>query len=124
MAPSEQFRTDLVPPARVVWPRTHAGLAPVPPSLTLGPEPPDAARPAYCGPTVLLDFGRELFGGVRFRVGAAAPGTRLRLRLGESATEAITGSFVDRTLDAPPGAAVDVGPTGFRFLRLDLLDPA
>ena len=38
---------------------------------------------------ILLDFGRELHGGLRIVAGAGRSGTRVRLRLGESANEAL-----------------------------------
>ena len=38
-------------------------------------------------PGVLLDFGRELHGGVQLGVAAGAHGMRVRLRFGESVAE-------------------------------------
>lgn len=85
---------------------------------------------------ILLDFGQEMHGGLEFSVQKikGAKQVRMRIRFGESATEAMS------ELDGPTHATNDhavrdctvqvqelsmnpVGETGFRFVRLDLLTP-
>lgn len=83
---------------------------------------------------VLLDFGRELAGGLVYAVGAVtgAQTVQLRIRFGESATEAMSepggdgGATNDHacrdwTVDVGFLSTTTVGDTGFRFVRIDLL---
>ena len=113
------------PATRIVWPRDEAlpppGDPARPSTLTLG-DPAAPGAPAGVESSVVLDFGLERHGGVRFRVleirGAGS--CRLRVRLGESVSEAIAGSYADRALEVAPGSTVDVGETGFRFARVDV----
>lgn len=90
--------------------------------------------------SVLLDFGKELYGGIE--IAAAIRGEKkplkVRVRLGESASEAMsdcidnsfpgTGSATnehtlrDFTLEIPWLGTVEIGSSGFRFVRIDLLD--
>ena len=82
---------------------------------------------------ILLDFGRELHGGVSLGMSpGGTPGARLRLRFGESVSE--TASTVgdarhasndhalrDFELPVPRFGSIETGNTGFRFLRIDLV---
>ncbi len=78
---------------------------------------------------LLLDFGRELFGGVqiiahRTRENQAM---RLRIRFGESVSEAMGGPNMDHAihdtiLHVPWAGTAEIGNTGFRFVRIDTLD--
>ena len=90
--------------------------------------------------SVLLDFGKELCGGIE--IAAAIRGekkpVRVRIRLGESVSEAMSDcidnsvpgmgsatndhSLRDYTLELPWLGTVEVGNSGFRFVRIDLLD--
>lgn len=87
--------------------------------------------------SVLLDFGKEIHGGIEFsvqKVTGAEENARLRLRFGESVMEAMSeiGGEKNATNDH---AARDfevcvrelsmnaAGQTGFRFIRIDLLTP-
>lgn len=90
--------------------------------------------------SVLLDFGKEIYGGIE--IAAAIRGeqkpVRVRVRLGESATEAMSdvidnsvpgmGSATndhamrDFTLEIPWLGTIEIGNSGFRFVRIDLLD--
>ncbi|HCC86011.1 MAG TPA: alpha-L-rhamnosidase [Porphyromonadaceae bacterium] len=90
--------------------------------------------------SVLLDFGKELYGGIE--IAAAIRGekksVRVRIRLGESVSEAMSDcidnsvpgmgsatndhSLRDYTLELPWLGTVEVGNSGFRFVRIDLLD--
>ena len=84
---------------------------------------------------ILLDFGRELHGGVRL-LGASAEGCAypmVRLRFGESAAEAMTPLGVkgagndhavrDFTVPVPAMSDQEWGMTGFRFVYIELQDP-
>lgn len=85
-------------------------------------------------PSVLLDFGQELSGGAVLSVGAltGAEEVRLRVRFGESASEAMSepGGEHNATNDHACRdwllktrflSTIPVGETGFRFVRIDLL---
>ena len=82
---------------------------------------------------ILLDYGRELHGGIRLVCPQAAPGAKLRIRFGESATEALTPLGVknttndhavrDFTVDVPWLSDQEFGQTGFRFVYLELEEP-
>ncbi len=90
-------------------------------------------------PAVLLDFGRELHGGVQIAV-ADLEGSpkenrtvRVGVRFGESASEAMSDlggdkdatndhAIRDQTILLPWLGTAEFGNTGFRFVRLDLLD--
>jgi hypothetical protein len=88
--------------------------------------PASAAEP----PGILLDFGRELHGGIRLD----SPNhrkrepVRIRVRFGESASEAMGSPDNDHTVHdlealVPWYGHTEIGNTGFRFVRIDLLDP-
>lgn len=90
--------------------------------------------------SVLLDFGTELYGGIE--IAAAIRGKKkpikVRVRLGESVSEAMSDaidnsrpgmqsatnehSLRDFTLEIPWLGTVEIGNSGFRFVRVDLLD--
>ena len=90
--------------------------------------------------SVLLDFGTEIYGGIE--IAAAIRGDKkalkVRVRLGESVSEAMSNaidnsvpgmnsatndhSLRDFTLEIPWLGKIEVGNSGFRFVRIDLLD--
>jgi len=90
--------------------------------------------------SVLLDFGKELYGGIEIAAGIRGDKNpvRVRIRFGESVTEAMSdcidnsypgmGSATndhtlrDFTLEIPWLGTVEIGNSGFRFVRIDLLD--
>jgi alpha-L-rhamnosidase len=87
-------------------------------------------------PGILLDFGTELHGGLQLVTGIMqknAP-VKVRIRFGESASEAmadidtLSGATNDHAIrdfvvDLPWLGTLDIGNTGFRFVRIDLVDP-
>jgi alpha-L-rhamnosidase len=92
-------------------------------------------------PAILLDFGRELHGGIQLGGVDNNPGpapqhgktVRVRVRFGESAGEAMSElgdknsqtdhAIRDQIAYLPWLGTVEVGNTGFRFVRIDLIDP-
>lgn len=85
--------------------------------------------------SLLLDFGRELQGGIRIVTGQYPSGkpVRIRVRFGESASEAmceIDGmngacndhAIRDMEIILPWLGTLETGNSGFRFVRIDLLD--
>lgn len=90
--------------------------------------------------SVLLDFGKELYGGIEIAaaIRAEKKPLKVRIRLGESVSEAMSDcidntvpgmssatndhSLRDYTLELPWLGTIEVGNSGFRFVRIDLLD--
>ncbi len=82
---------------------------------------------------VLIDFGRELHGGVQLGMSpGGTAGSRIRLRFGESVSEAMSSigdgkhasndhALRDFEMPVPVFGSIEVGNTGFRFLRIDLV---
>ena len=80
---------------------------------------------------ILLDFGRELHGGVQIVTGACdgMSAIHARLRFGESVSEAMHAPMNDHAVHdteilLSPMGSQEYGQTGFRFARIDLLDDA
>ena len=123
-----------VAPQRIVWqsegesaPENSAALL----ALQRG-EASLAGKPQVRmkrGSSVLLDFGRELYGGIQI-CGGWSPGNkpvRVRVRFGESVSEAMTQpnqdhAIHDSTVLVPFLGVTEIGNTGFRFVRLDAVD--
>jgi hypothetical protein len=85
--------------------------------------------------SIILDYGRELHGALKLVVGSgSAANFRMRVRLGESVSEAcseIEGGTAtndhatrDIVLTVPRYGQIEIGNSGFRFARIDLLDEA
>ena len=85
--------------------------------------------------SLLLDFGRELQGGIRIVTGQYPSGRplKVRVRFGESASEAmcemdgVNGACNDHAIRdmeivLPWLGTLETGNSGFRFVRIDLLD--
>ena len=90
--------------------------------------------------SILLDFGTEIYGGIEIAAAIRAEkrALKVRVRLGESVSEAMSDcidnsvpgmssatndhSLRDYTLEIPWLGSVEVGNSGFRFVRIDLLD--
>lgn len=84
---------------------------------------------------ILLDFGKELHGGLQLVTGlmqAHGP-VKVRIRFGESVSEAMSDidtlkgatndhAIRDFTLEVPWLGELEIGNTGFRFVRIDLVD--
>jgi alpha-L-rhamnosidase len=140
---------SFVLPARVVWQSTEAGATVENPDrlLKTGSGQITLDNPAACvlrhrgkPPGILLDFGRELSGGLQIGVsdlkaaGEASKTVRLRVRFGESVSEAMSElgdeknstndhAVRDQTCLVPWLGTHEIGNTGFRFARIDLVEP-
>jgi alpha-L-rhamnosidase len=119
-----------IPPTRVVWTSAHnvAGaenlLRDDADVCKLSPAGAEADRAA-----ILIDFGTELHGGIRIHADAASVHrpTRVRIRFGESVAEAMgtpnnDHAIHDYTTEVAWMGRTEIGTTGFRFVRIDLLD--
>lgn len=85
-------------------------------------------------PSVILDFGREIHGGLSIGSSPATPiGSKVRIRFGESVAETCSeigerGATNDHAIrdgvyTLPMMGAMEIGNTGFRFVRIDGLTP-
>ncbi|MGC9359179.1 MAG: alpha-L-rhamnosidase C-terminal domain-containing protein [Anaerolineae bacterium] len=136
-----------VMPVRIVW-QTEGNAAPQHPEALLEAKDGQASLfpQRVCtlthrgqAPGILLDFGRELQGGVQITAIAATDTkpVRLRVRFGESVSEAMSDvdpdgipgqsylndhAIRDQTTLLPAIGSTEIGNTGFRFVRLDLVD--
>ena len=126
-------------PTRVVWSTNVTDAA-----LLLGPrhgQIPEGRFLAGSGCTlerkdgapsaILLDFGRELHGGIQIGNGLPKGRKRVRIRFGESVGEAMAEqgykgcqnehAIRDQELSLPWLGQLEFGNTGFRFVRIDAL---
>lgn len=87
-------------------------------------------------PGILLDFGKELHGGIELVTGMMdrKDPVKVRVRFGESVSEAMSeigsphGATNDHAMrdfivELPWLGSMEVGNSGFRFVRIDLVDP-
>jgi len=72
---------------------------------------------------LVFDFGSELFGDVRFAVLSCSIADKvpLRVSLGESVGEVMSRCYFQRMLEVTAGEAANVGTSGFRFARIQVL---
>ncbi len=140
-SPISEFYVD---PVRIVW-RSDKGvgdtrtlLAPHPGQPVLeAPLPPCVIEATAESPGgLLLDFGREIQGHVQLFTPLAPDKepVRARIRLGESASEAMAElggkqnagndhAVRDQIVTLPWLGTQTIGPSGFRFVRIDAVDP-
>ena len=137
-----------VRPTRLVWQSKEKGATVENPEQLLksGSGQVTLSSPAACilrhggkTPGILLDFGKELHGGVQIAVsdlkavGQNGKTVKLRVRFGESVSEAMSEigdknaqtdhAVRDQICSAPWLGTIEVGNTGFRFVRIDLVEP-
>ena len=85
--------------------------------------------------SIILDYGRELHGALKLVVGSgSAASFKVRVRLGESDSETCSeienGTATndhatrDMIIAVPRYGQIEIGNSGFRFARIDLLDEA
>lgn len=83
---------------------------------------------------LVLDFGCELHGGLRLAVSSlSSKKMKMRVRFGESVSEVMSElgekgacndhAIRDSVIDLPTMGTREIGNTGFRFVRLDLVTP-
>jgi alpha-L-rhamnosidase len=142
-----KYQTDkrvrqYMPAKKIIWQKGNIKGAEN--LLSLGRGQADLANKNYCSmtstatgnPAILLDYGIELQGGIELVTDRPANNKpiRLRIRLGESVTEAmsdidtINGATNDHAMrdfiiEVPWLGTLQVGNSGFRFVRIDVIDP-
>lgn len=132
-------------PKRIVWQSTGEKQAVENPQtllearsgqVTLDSHSPCVLRNNGAVPGILLDFGQELSGGIQimaWTMDGSRRSVRVRVRFGESASEAMSelGGEKNATNDhairdevtlVPWLGTQEIGNTGFRFVRVDLLE--
>ena len=138
-AEASPLRLHFLQPTRVVWQSEGVKnadrlLGPKPGQATLK-DPPPCVLAASTG--ILLDFGVEVQGYVELFTPITSDNTppTVRIRFGESVAEAMSElggkqkaqndhAVRDQTATLPWLGKKTVGPSGFRFVRIDAIDPA
>ena len=134
---------EYLPPARIVWQQESQLIQGADHLLLPGNGQSDLANRSICRLTstdrqhtaILFDFGKELQGGLQIVTGmpTSHEPIAIRVRFGESASEAmceidgVNGATNDHamrdfTICLPWLGVMEVGNSGFRFVRIDLLD--
>lgn len=134
---------EYLSPTRIVWQQEESCISGVNNLLSLGNGQTDLADGAMCilkstedkHPAILLDFGKEIQGGIQLVTGKLSSQNPVwvRIRLGESVSEAMSEmdgkngasndhAMRDFKIQLPWLGVTEVGNSGFRFVRIDLLD--
>ncbi|MCE7041424.1 alpha-L-rhamnosidase C-terminal domain-containing protein [Dyadobacter sp. CY312] len=134
-----------LPVKRIVWMSDRSGQNIIDPQNLLKPGTGQAdlvhqnitrlVSTADVKPGLLVDFGKEIQGGIQIVTDQPADHTpiKIRIRFGESVSEAmsdidtISGATNDHAMrdfiiDVPWLGVTNIGNTGFRFARIDLVD--
>ncbi len=136
---------EYLTPERVVWTQYDSQITGLDYLLRPGNGQADLANRFICKiktdgekrPAFLLDFGKEIQGGIQLVTGmppSQKPIT-VRIRLGESVSEAMAEidgkngagndhAMRDFTVQLPWLGVLEVGNSGFRFARVDVVDTA
>lgn len=137
---------SFITPQRIMWVSNDSLIVGKEALLSMGTGQPAMGRKGMCALTtsvsdtasILLDYGCELHGGIKLVLGSAKPwGTaQVRIRLGESVSEAMSEhnhgkrrkgfstndhAMRDYVLTLPSDGQIEIGNSGFRFVRIDLL---
>ena len=140
---SGELVREYISPTRIVWTEHGENITNIEYLLREGNGQADLTNSHICvvkstateHPSILLDFGRELHGGLQIVTGMPADHTpiRIRVRYGESASEAMceidgkNGATNDHAIrdfetTLPWLGVREWGNSGFRFVRIELLD--
>ena len=143
LAQTKDARTrEYVTPVRVVWTQNDELISNADALLKEGNGQADFMERVHCDmkstrrqhPAIILDFGREMHGGLQIVTGMGSThDAHIRVRFGESVSEAmceIDGkngagndhAIRDQEIILPWFGVKEVGNSGFRFVRIDLID--
>ncbi|RFS18908.1 alpha-L-rhamnosidase [Chitinophaga silvatica] len=132
-------------PVKIVWQSSKEGanIHNAERFLTKGNGQADLANKNMCvltstssvRPGILFDFGTEIHGGLQLVTGMSKVNKpiKLRVRFGESVSEAMSDiepeknatndhAMRDMIVEVPWLGKLEIGNTGFRFVRIDLVD--
>lgn len=144
---TDNFITRYITPARVIWMSDNKGISIKNVNALLKPFDGQVAvnDTSFCTiitkngdhPSILLDFGEELQGGLQVSscIREDKSPVKIRVCLGESVSEAMSTvntvdkrstatndhSMRDYTMDVPWLGTVESGKSGFRFARIEVL---
>ncbi|MCE7059694.1 alpha-L-rhamnosidase C-terminal domain-containing protein [Dyadobacter sp. CY343] len=133
-------------PKRIVWTsdKTSTSVVDAQKLLVKGSGQADLVHQNFCKmistadvkPGILFDFGKEIQGGIQLITDQPAnqKPIRVRIRFGESVSEAMSDidtirgatndhAMRDFVVEVPWLGSMQVGNSGFRFARIDLIDP-
>ena len=134
---------EYIPPVRIVWIQDSTAVSGSGNLLLPGDGQSEISSRRLCRmkstdgrhPAVLLDFGKEIHGGIRLVTGmpASQKPVNVRIRFGESVSEAMSEpggptnagndhAMRDFGMQLPWLGVAEAGNSGFRFVRIDLLD--
>ena len=134
---------EYLSPVRIIWQQDSVQIENEHYLLSPGNGQADLSNSRVCvmrstdarHPALLLDFGKEIQGGIQLVTGmpASQKPVRIRVRFGESVSEAMceidgkNGATNDHAvrdfqLSLPWLGVAEVGNSGFRFVRIDLPD--
>ena len=148
-AEQTQGRKDImdrafITPTRIVW--TKGDVSGQEELLKPGNGQSDMAGSPCCDlawtpdtTSIILDYGKELHGGLKMVMNSSERYPKLvRIRFGESVAETCSEvcdtdwiarhstddhAMRDYTIKVPRDGSIEIGNTGFRFVRIDLLEP-
>ena len=126
---ADPLTRDFVPCSRVIAFEAASGIECLPGCTVLRTFPANDFPGCRIekGGFILIDFGKELSGGIRIVTSGEMTFSRIRIRFGESCSEAMNDpnqdhALHDTELTLPRYSSIDFGNTGFRFVRIDVLD--
>jgi alpha-L-rhamnosidase len=132
-----------ISPTRIIWKQNEELIEGAENLLLSGNGQATTAKTPQCvfnskdgkRPSILLDFGRELQGGLQFvtSIRDSKNPVKIRVRLGESASEAMSDISLKGTatndhamreysIELPWLGVCEIGNSGFRFVRIDLME--
>lgn len=147
----DELTRVFISPVRVMWTSDKTGklVKNTDVLLKLGNSQSDMSRiTRFCSientetdtSSILLDYGKELHGGLQLVMGGSSrrEPSLIRIRFGESVGEANSTTYNsdwlmgfstddhakrDIVMEIPRSGLIEIGNTGFRFVRIDLLQP-
>ncbi|WP_346858521.1 alpha-L-rhamnosidase C-terminal domain-containing protein [uncultured Draconibacterium sp.] len=147
----DELTRTFISPLRVVWTSDSSGelIQNTEVLLKTGNSQSDMCRETeFCSiqstesdtTSILLDYGKELHGGLQLVMGGSSrrEPSLVRIRFGESVGEANSETYNsdwlmgfstddhakrDIVMEIPRTGLIEIGNTGFRFVRIDLLQP-
>ncbi len=147
---NHSYRTDelsqvYLAPTRIVWTSSDTAVVNAERLLTVSDGQAEMVRTGTCKmqtgkdtASIILDYGRELHGGLKLIMGPSGKrgGSAVRIRFGESVEETCSEllsaqnekkystndhAIRDMVVEIPREGKIEIGHTGFRFVRIDLL---
>lgn len=136
-----QLTTAYLSPTRIIWKSGNIQNEDI--LLLKGKGQADLTNSRICTmnsksnnqPSVILDYGKELHGGIQIITGNTTGDkpVKIRLRFGESVSEAMSDigekgatndhAIRDAIIEIPRLGNIEFGNTGFRFVRIDMIEP-